>query len=76
MLIYSDLGEQLLLDLDMGQVAKGRGPGLKIGPLRKAEDYEIIKEKIDRIRKWFHSGRCMEDFLREFEKNCQSLTTQ
>lgn len=65
--------EQLLLDLDMQQVAKDRGPGPKIGLLQKAEDYEIIKEKIDRIRKWFHSGRCMEDFLREFEKNCQSL---
>jgi hypothetical protein len=68
--------EQLLLDLDTQQVAKERGLGLKIGPLRKAEDYEIIKEKIDCIRKWFYSGRCMEDFLREFEKNCQSLTRQ
>lgn len=65
--------EQLLFDLDLQQVAKDRGPGLKLGPLQKAEDYKIIKEKIDRIRKWFHSGRCMEDFLRKFEKNCQSL---
>lgn len=68
--------KQLLLDLDMEQIAKDRGPGLKIGPLQKAEDYEIIREKIDRIQKWFHSGRCMEDFLKEFEKNCQSSNQQ
>jgi hypothetical protein len=68
--------KQLLVDLDLEQVAKERGSGLKIGLLRKAEDYEIIAEKINRIRKWFHSGRCMEDLLKEFEKNCQSLTQQ
>ena len=66
--------ERILLALDMDQVAKERGSGLKIGPLRKAEDYQILMEKIERIRKWFNSGRCTEDFLREFEKNCQSLT--
>lgn len=68
--------KQLLHDLDMEQIARDRGPGLKIGPLQKAEDYEIIKEKIDRAQKWFRSGRCMEDFLKEFEKNCQSLNHQ
>lgn len=66
--------ERILRALDMEEVAKERGSGLRIGPLRKAEDYTILSEKIDRIRKWFDSGRCTEDFLREFEKNCQSLT--
>lgn len=65
--------ERILTALDIDQVAKERGSGFKIGPLRKAEDYEILKGKIERIRKWFSTGRCMEDFLREFEKNCQSL---
>jgi hypothetical protein len=54
-------------------VAKERGSGLKIGPLRKAEDFDILKEKIERIQRWFESGRFMEDFLREFENNCQNF---
>jgi hypothetical protein len=66
--------QRILLALDMEQVEKARSSGLKIGPLRKAEDYQILKEKIDRIRKWFESGRSTEDLLREFEKNCQTLT--
>jgi hypothetical protein len=65
--------KQVLDALDPAQVAKERGSGLKIGPLRKAEDYDILKEKIERIQRWFESGRFMEDFLREFENNCQNF---
>jgi len=64
---------QILKEIDPDQIsAQGRG-GLKIGPLRKAEYYEIYEEKFRRIKKWFDSGRFMEEFLREFEKNCQNL---
>ncbi len=65
--------EQILHALAPDQVARERGSGLKIGPLRKAEDYDILTEKIGRIRKWFESGRFMEDLLREFEKHCEKL---
>ncbi len=65
--------EQILQAINPDAVAAERGSGLKIGPLRKAEDFDILKDKIDRIRKWFDSGRFMEDFLRDFEKNCQAL---
>ncbi len=64
---------QVLDSLNVEEIAKERGGGLKIGPMRKAEDYEIIKEKISRVQKWFDSGRFMEDFLREFEKHCQTF---
>lgn len=65
---------QVIEALDPKKIAKERGQGgLKIGPLRKAEDYDILKEKIERIQRWFESGRFMEDFLREFEKNCQTF---
>jgi hypothetical protein len=64
---------QVLTALDPDQVAKERGSGLKLGPLRKAEDYDILKDKIDRIQRWFDSGRFLEDFLREFEKHCQTF---
>lgn len=65
--------EQILHAIDPSAVAAERSSGLKLGPLRKAEDFDILKDKIDRIRKWFDSGRFMEDFLREFEKNCQAI---
>lgn len=66
--------QQVVEALSPEQVAKERGSGLKIGPLRKAEDYDIIKEKIERIQRWYDSGRFMEDFLREFEKNCRRFS--
>ncbi len=65
--------EQILHAVDPSEVAAERSSGLKIGPLRKAEDFDILKGKIERIRKWFDSGRFMEDFLREFENNCQAF---
>jgi hypothetical protein len=66
--------KQVLETLDPKKISAERGQGgLKIGPLRKAEDYDILVEKIKRIQRWFESGRFMEDFLREFEKNCQTF---
>ncbi len=62
---------QILDALDPETLAAERSGGIKIGPLRKAEDYEILVEKIARIRKWYDSGKFMEEFLREFERNCQ-----
>lgn len=63
--------EQILKAIDPESIAAERSGGLKLGPLRKAEDFDILTEKIERIRRWYEKGRFMEDFLREFEKNCQ-----
>jgi hypothetical protein len=64
---------QILEEIDPDRISTQGGGGLKIGPLRKAEYYEIYEEKFRKIKKWFESGRFMEEFLREFEKNCQNL---
>jgi PAS domain-containing protein len=64
---------QILEEIDPDRISAQGGGGLKIGPLRKAEYYEIYEEKFRRIKKWFESGRFMEEFLREFEKKCQNL---
>ncbi|MDA8138900.1 MAG: hypothetical protein M0036_09630 [Desulfobacteraceae bacterium] len=64
---------QIIHAIDTDKIAAERSNRLKIGPLRKAEDFDILKEKIDRIKRWFDSGRFMEDFLREFEKNCREI---
>ena len=63
---------QILEEIDPDQISSQAGGGMKIGPLRKAEYYEIYEHKFRKIKKWFESGRFMEDFLREFEKNCQN----
>ncbi|MFZ1985137.1 MAG: hypothetical protein WAU91_12030, partial [Desulfatitalea sp.] len=65
---------QIVQTIDTEKIAAERSGGLKIGPMRKAEDFDILKEKIDRIKRWYESGRFMEDFLREFEKNCQAFS--
>ena len=67
---------QILQALDPDNIVAERSGGLKIGPLRKAQDFDILKQRIERIRKWYDSGRFMEDFIREFEKNCQSFSNK
>jgi hypothetical protein len=64
---------QILQTLEGDGLPAERSGMLKFGPLRKAEQFDHMKEKIERIRRWFDSGRFMEDYLREFEKNCRSL---
>lgn len=64
--------KQMLSALDPQKIAAEAGGGLKIGPLKKAEMFEIYTQRYSKIYKWFSSGRFTEDFLREFEKHCQS----
>jgi hypothetical protein len=61
----------ILRELDPDRISKNAESGLKFGPLRKAEIFEIYENRYKICRKWFKSGRFMADFLREFEKNCQ-----
>ncbi|MBN1932235.1 MAG: hypothetical protein JW786_11570 [Desulfobacterales bacterium] len=65
---------EILNELDPDKIAAISGGGLKFGPLRKAELFGIYTEKFHTCRKWFESGRFMEEFLREFEKNCQKMS--
>jgi type VI secretion system (T6SS) FHA protein len=46
----------------------------KLSPLRKSRYYEVYEEKFEKFETWFESGRFMESFLREFEKNCQKIS--
>jgi hypothetical protein len=67
---------RVLDEMDPDVVEQEVSGGLKIGPFRKAKLYDIYKEKYFKIKKWQESDKFIEDFLREFEKNCQSLTKQ
>jgi len=65
---------QILKELDPKTISEGAGGGLKFGPLRKAEFFDIYEERFGKVHKWFESGRFMEEFLREFEKYAQKLS--
>jgi hypothetical protein len=65
---------QILLELGPDQIeAAAGGGGLKFGPLRRAELFEVYKGKFNVFKGWFESGRFTEELLREFEKNCQRI---
>jgi hypothetical protein len=69
---HTKVGE-ILKELSPDHFEASKGGWLKLGPLRKAELFEIYKEKFKACRGWFESGRFMEELLREFEKTCQKL---
>ena len=64
---------QVLYELEPARLETERGRGLKFGPLRKAELFEIYKERFSKCKGWFESGSFMEELMREFEKTCQKL---
>ncbi|MGC9325628.1 MAG: hypothetical protein ACP5G0_12885 [Desulfomonilia bacterium] len=63
--------KEILAELSPQKIESGVGSGLKFGPLRKAELFDLYEEAHEKIRKWFASPRFTEDLLREFERNCQ-----
>jgi hypothetical protein len=60
----------ILTELDPKAMDQGGG-GFRIGPLKKAEGFDLFEERYKRVKKWFDSERFLLDFLRQFEKNCQ-----
>jgi hypothetical protein len=66
----TEVGE-ILHELDPDQIKAAGSGGFKFGPFQKAEFFEIYEKKFYTCKKWFDSGRFMEKFLREFEKNSQ-----
>lgn len=68
--------KQILFELDPERISETASGGLKFGPLRKAEFFEIYEEKFHTINRWFESGRFTEEFLREFEKSAKKLSVQ
>jgi hypothetical protein len=67
------LAARILTELSPEAVAAGADLGMKFGPLRKAELYDLYAEKHRTLKAWSESGRMAETFLREFERTCQKL---
>jgi hypothetical protein len=65
--------QQALEELDPEAIGAASGGGLKIGPLRRAELFDIYQARFERLKAWFHSERFSEELTREFEKACQKI---
>jgi hypothetical protein len=64
---------EILEELSPEKIKKDAGVS-KLTPLRKSKYYEVYEAKFEKFESWFESGRFMESFLREFEKNCQKIS--
>jgi hypothetical protein len=64
---------EILGELDPKKIEESAEGGLKFGPLRKAELFEIYRDKHRTLRNWLDTGLLSEALLREFERICQRL---
>lgn len=62
---------EILDELDPNRISALSERGLKFGPFRKAELFEVYKEKFRVCKAWFETGRFNNELLREFERICQ-----
>ncbi len=65
------MASKIVENLDPEALARQTEGSLKFGPLRKADLFDRYEKEHAKILKWIESGRCREDFLREFEKACR-----
>ncbi len=68
--------KEFLEELDPEGLEKSVEGGIKFGPLKKAELFEIYREKFQTLKNWLESGLLLEATMREFEKACQRLYAQ
>ncbi len=64
---------QILEELSPEKIKKEAGASM-LSPMRKAKYFEEYEQKFEKFEKWFESGRFMESFLKEFERNCQEIS--
>jgi len=68
--------KEILLELDPENISNSLDSGFMLGKSRKAKSFDQYTYKYSTIKEWLDSGRFMEEFLREFENNCQRLFSQ
>ncbi|MBE7446414.1 MAG: hypothetical protein HS132_14710 [Planctomycetia bacterium] len=65
--------KQILDELDPDRISASVKGGLRFGALRRAELFDIYKDKFLACKGWVDSGRFRDEMLREFEKVCLKL---
>lgn len=72
---FKQAAQQIIRDvlnqLDPEKISQEYKGGLRFGPLRKAELYDIYEQHFKECRKWYEAGRLLEDFQRLVEKYCR-----
>ncbi|WP_394707229.1 hypothetical protein [uncultured Desulfobacter sp.] len=64
---------KIMSELSPEKIEKDAGVSI-FTPMRKNKCFDVYRLKFNKIQKWFESGRFMESYLREFEKNCQNIS--
>lgn len=64
---------EILEELSPEKIKKDAGIS-KLSPLRKSKYYEVYEAKFEKFENWCESGRFLESFSKEFEKNCQKIS--
>jgi hypothetical protein len=67
---------RILQELDPEQLALTDSGGFMFGTMRKAHSFDRYRQIFENCRQWHDSGRSMEDYLKEFEKECLTLSQQ
>ena len=62
---------ELLAELSPENISSKAEGGLKFGPMRKAELWDIYEERFRTVKKALETGRIRESLLREFERCCR-----
>jgi hypothetical protein len=65
--------KELIRELSPESIARESGAS-RLSPMKKSKYYDEYVHKFEKLKQWFESGRFMESFLREFEKNCQKIS--
>ena len=68
--------KEILSELDPEKLEKSIEGGIKFGLLRKAELFDLYKEKFRTLKNWLDTGLLLEATMREFEKTCHKLYSE
>ncbi len=64
---------ELLDELSPENISSKAEGGLKFGPMRKAELWDIYDERFRTVKRALETGRLRESLLREFERSCRKM---
>jgi hypothetical protein len=68
--------KEIMAELEPNRLSDEVEGGMKFGPLRKAQLFDIYTEKYRTLTNWLESGLLMEALLREFERISQRLYSE
>jgi len=65
--------KRVLAEINPDVIAEQANGGLKVGPFKKAEMFELYENKFRKLDNWLQKGLCTEALLRRFESIAEEL---